>query len=140
MISIFDMFRTRKSQIRQFVASAIRLLAEIDEKYKSVDESKRRQIDKIFIEIQKTIFRDYTPRSNDDLSQELVIKPGFVLGLFLSPTSIAHREIKKLIILLRECERKSLGKNTTEAEQNELSQLVSDLVPYTDRIYSIINS
>lgn len=105
VISFIDLFRTRNGKFKQFVQITIRMLAEIDEKYKILDEARRRQIDRVFKEIQETIFKDYPPRSNDELSDELVIKPNWMLRPFLSPVSVIHQEIKRLIILLREIEK-----------------------------------
>ena len=44
MITVFDLFRTKNSKFKQLVASAIRALVVIDEKYKSLDEGKNKKL------------------------------------------------------------------------------------------------
>ena len=130
---------TRKGNFKGLIDSIINWLAEIDEKYKSLEESKKRQIDGVFRKIQDTLLR-YYPSEDYELSQEVVIKPYWVLRLFLSKTSVAHVEIKKLILFLREVRQKFLDRTTSESERDKLSILIRNLNNLIDEISPIINS
>lgn len=140
VVSFIDIFKTRKGHFKSWVGSVINVLVEIDKKYRNIDETKKKKIDVIFNKIQKTILKDYPIRPDDKLSEVMIIKPHWFFRAFESETTIIHKEIKKLIILLRECVKKYLDRTTSDAERDRLDRLVHDIGKYDYEISSIIRS